>query len=139
MGAVTLSTSEVFGGAVQSIREKLSADTAWLSRVRALADFLDDAWRIPGTDYRIGAESVIGLIPGWGDLVAAALSCVILVEAARHGARMATLAEMAMNILIDFVIGLVPVVGDLGDVAFKANRRNVAVLEREFGVEPAAR
>ena len=107
-----------------------------ISRLKRLAWLLDSAIRIPGTSFRIGLDGLIGLIPGIGDLVAGAASSYILLHAVRLGAPMAITLRMAMNILFEAVIGVIPVVGDIFDFAFKANLRNVQLL-LDFDVAPA--
>lgn len=103
-----------------------------LTRIRALATLLDNAFRIPGTNFRIGWDSVIGLIPGVGDLATAIASASIVGYAMRLRVRKRVLARMMANLGIDVTIGAVPLIGDLFDAAFKSNMRNVALLEREL-------
>ena len=91
---------------------------------------LDDSIPIPGTRFRIGVESIIGLIPGAGDLAGGAFSLYILLQAARMGVPRPLLVRMGTNLVIDVVVGAVPVLGDLFDAGFKANLRNLALLER---------
>jgi hypothetical protein len=103
---------------------------AELRRARALARVLDTAIGIPGTPLRIGVDALLGLIPGGGDLAGAALSGYIVLTAYRRGATPAVLWRMLANVLIDTVVGTIPVLGDLFDVAWKSNTRNVELLER---------
>ncbi len=98
------------------------------SRLRRLAWLLDSSIRLPG-GFRIGADGLIGLVPGIGDLVGSALSSYIVVEAARLGAPASVLLRMLVNVALETVVGVIPVVGDLFDMAFKANQRNVALLD----------
>lgn len=100
-----------------------------MGRLRSFARALDTAARIPGTDIRFGLDALLGLIPGAGDVAGGLASGYILVEGARLGASRATLLRMLGNILLEVFVGAVPVVGDLFDVAWKANRRNVELLE----------
>ena len=97
-------------------------------RLRRLARLLDSSIRLPG-GFRIGVDGLIGLVPGVGDLVGAGLSSYIVVQAARMKAPPRVLARMTWNVLLELVIGSVPVLGDLFDMVFKANERNVALLE----------
>ena len=97
--------------------------------VRRLARLLDAAVRIPGTNIRVGLDALLGLIPGLGDAIGAALSGYIVLAAARLGIPKSVLARMLVNLGIDTVVGAVPVLGDLFDVAFRANTRNVALIE----------
>jgi len=96
---------------------------------RRLAQLLDAAVRIPGTDIRIGLDAILGLIPGIGDLTGTALSGSIVLTAARLGASKAVLARMIFNLGIDTLIGAVPLAGDLFDLGWRANLRNVALLD----------
>jgi hypothetical protein len=105
-------------------------DPRGVERLRRLAVLLDDSIPIPGTGYRIGVESIVGLVPGVGDLVGGAFSLYILLQAARMGVPRALLARMGWNLAVDVVGGAVPVLGDLFDAGFKANMRNLALLER---------
>jgi hypothetical protein len=105
-------------------------DPARVERLRRLAVLLDDSIPIPGTRFRIGVESIIGLIPGAGDLAGGAFSLYILLQAARMGVPRPLLVRMGTNLVIDVVVGAVPVLGDLFDAGFKANLRNLALLDR---------
>lgn len=102
---------------------------ARLARVRLLARVLDDQFRIPGTSYRVGVDPLIGLVPGVGDALGALLSTWVLVAAARLGAPATVLARMGLNIAIDSIAGLLPLVGDLFDAGYKTNARNLRLLE----------
>lgn len=101
-----------------------------LRRARAVARVLDSAVGIPGTPIRVGLDAVLGLIPGGGDVASAALGGYIVMAAVRRGAPKAVLARMVFNVLLDTVVGSVPVLGDLFDVVYRSNQRNVALLER---------
>ena len=105
-------------------------------RLERLASLSDDRFRIPGTSIRFGLDAVVGLIPGVGDLASGALSAYPVWVAIEAGARRRTIARMGANVLIDMVVGSIPLVGDLFDVGFRANRRNVELLFREFGEPP---
>lgn len=107
--------------------EPRPAETA--DDVRKLARLLDAAVRIPGTNIRVGLDALLGLVPGVGDAVGAALSGYIIVAAARLGLPKSVIARMLVNLGVDTVVGAVPVVGDLFDIAFRANTRNVALIE----------
>jgi hypothetical protein len=99
--------------------------------MRLLARFLDNAIPVPMTQYRVGFDALIGLIPGIGDAITFALASYIVFEAWRMGASKSTLAKMAGNIVLDLAVGLVPAVGDVLDVFFKASARNLALFEAE--------
>ncbi|MDJ0536256.1 MAG: DUF4112 domain-containing protein [Xenococcaceae cyanobacterium MO_207.B15] len=107
-----------------------------VNRLRRLSHLLDNAIPIPGTGYSIGIDPILGLVPGGGDTVAGALSAYIVIEAARMGLPPKVLWEMTGNILLDSILGIVPVLGDLFDVAWKANVRNIALLEKHLYIAP---
>lgn len=101
-----------------------------LARARTLARLLDSAARVPGTNIRFGADAVIGLIPGLGDIGGAALAGYLVILAQRLGVPRAVVLRMLANVAVDTIAGSVPVIGDLFDVAYKSNLKNVALLER---------
>jgi C4-dicarboxylate transporter len=119
-----------FAGTSGSLRERLD-------RLDSLSRLLDIAFTVPGTNIRFGAESIMRLVPGIGDAAASALSCLILYEAHRLGVPRRVMIRMAGNVAIEAAAGAVPVIGDLFDVAFRANRRNVQILREYFGLEVA--
>jgi hypothetical protein len=106
------------------------ADAARLRRLRRFAHWLDDGLKLPGIPVRVGLDPIIGLVPGLGDAAGAILSAWIVVEGVRLRASRATLARMVYNIAVDAIGGVVPVVGDVFDVVWKASLKNVALLER---------
>lgn len=95
-----------------------------------LAWWLDERFRIPGTNVRVGLDGLIGLIPGIGDTATTLVSAWIVYRAWRMGVPRTVLTRMAANVAVDYVAGTIPLVGDVFDVAFKANRRNIALLQR---------
>ena len=101
-----------------------------MQRLRKLAWVLDRS--IPIGRWRIGIDPILGILPGAGDWIAAVLSLYVVYESARLGAPGALLLRMGGNILIEAVIGTVPVVGDLFDFAWQANTRNLALIERHY-------
>ncbi len=103
-----------------------------LRRTRLAARLLDSALRVPGTERRVGLDPIVGLIPGYGDALAAALSMYVVGEAAVAGAPKGTLLRMCANVAVDALVGSVPVLGDLFDAGWKANERNVALLEEHL-------
>lgn len=107
-----------------------TAGEAALRRARFVSDLLDDAVEIPGTDIRVGLDPVLGIISGYGDAVAAAMSLYPIFEAYRLGAPKRTLAKMLSLVAVDFVFGSVPVLGTVFDTFWKANTWNVRTLER---------
>lgn len=100
-----------------------------------LAWLLDNSIKIPGTSWKIGLDGILGLIPGVGDLAAGGLSTYILYQAVKLKVPKAILARMTLNILLESVIGVIPVVGDLFDFIFKANQRNVDLM-RQYVLNP---
>jgi hypothetical protein len=109
---------------------------ARLVSLRRFAEWLDAGIRVPGTRLRFGLDPILGLIPGGGDAAGALLAGWILVAAVRLGASPATLIRIAANVVTDAVVGAIPLIGDLFDFAWKANLRNVAILEQHLS-EPA--
>ena len=93
-----------------------------------LSHLLDDAIRIPGTSIRFGLDGVMALIPGVGDLLQGLASSIIILAAWSRGVPKITLTRMVANVGIEVLVGLVPIAGDAFDIAWKANRRNYALL-----------
>lgn len=104
---------------------------------RALARLLDAAIRIPGTNFRIGLDPILGLMPGLGDVAGAGLAGYTVLVAARFGAPRSVILRMLGNVAFDTLVGTVPLLGDLFDAGWKANTRNVALLE-QFLERPAS-
>ncbi|HET9707314.1 MAG TPA: DUF4112 domain-containing protein [Gemmatimonadales bacterium] len=101
-----------------------------VQRLQRLARLWDSAFHVPGTRLAFGLDPLVGLVPGIGDAAGALVSGYIVLEAARLGVPAATLARMLANIGIDALIGALPVAGDIFDVAWKSNLKNVALIER---------
>jgi hypothetical protein len=112
---------------------RFDVDEARLQRLDAFADLLDARFRVPGTGWRFGLDSIVGLVPGVGDVATAAVALWVLWQSHRLGASKGILARMAGNVVVDAVFGSVPLVGDIFDATFKSNRRNVALLRRHLG------
>jgi hypothetical protein len=112
-------------------------DDSGITRARALAKLLDSAARVPGTSIRFGLDPVLGLVPVVGDLAGAALSGYIVLVGVRVGAPRAVVLRMLGNIAVDTIVSSVPMLGDIFDVGWKSNMRNVALLERHLE-QPAA-
>ena len=106
-----------------------------LARLRTIARVLDDVARVPGTNIRFGLDALLGLLPGAGDAVTGAVATYAIVVAAKVGAPPAVIARMALNVLLDVAAGTIPVLGDIFDIGWKANRKNVQLLER-YQAEP---
>lgn len=110
-----------------------SADvTAALGRLDTLAKIMDSAFRLPGTEVSIGFDGLLGLVPVVGDAVSAAIGGYIIWEARKLGASRWVVARMSANTLLDTIVGSIPIVGDVFDVAYKSNRKNVALLRRHL-------
>lgn len=118
----------------QSTASKLDPEVRrkLLKQSDQFAEILDNAIRIPGTNIRIGLDSVIGFIPGIGDAAGLGLSLLVVGQAWRAGIPKPVLAKMLGNVALDGVLGLVPIVGDLFDVVFRANDRNMKILREEL-------
>lgn len=101
----------------------------WLDRT---ANLLDNRFRIPGTKIRFGLDFIIGLIPYVGDMIGLAISGLLLLVMARNGASGMVALKMVGNILLDAAVGVFPFIGDLFDLGYKANRRNVNLLQQHY-------
>jgi hypothetical protein len=115
--------------------ERAKADhskRAAVERLDMLARLFDTAFLLPGTNIRFGIESVMRLVPGIGDAAASALSCWLLYEAKRLDIPNHVFARMVANVAIEGLVGAVPFIGDMFDVGFRANRRNVNILREHF-------
>jgi Domain of unknown function (DUF4112) len=110
-----------------------------LDALRRWAVLLDSAFRIPGTGIRFGLDAIIGLIPGVGDISTPAFAGLLLMQAVRMRLPVVVQARMVLNAAFDMLIGLVPILGDLADIGWKANLKNLALLERHArpGIAPA--
>lgn len=113
----------------QENRTESEAQEAMLQMLRRLAYFLDFAFQVPYTKFRVGMDGILGLIPGIGDAIGTVLSLFIVIQAMRFGLPVASVTRMLYNVAIDTLIGTVPILGDLFDVAWKANMKNIEILE----------
>lgn len=131
---VTLHPQAAFAIPVDSIQagkfDSLEKEKELLRRIRMLAILLDNQFRIPGTNFRFGWDSVIGLVPGFGDVATGLLSAYIVYLAHQLNVPRDVLAKMIVNVVIDVSAGMVPVVGDVLDVAWRANLKNIRLLEQ---------
>src|ERR1700737_3313619 len=93
-----------------------------------LSHLLDDFIKVPGTSIRFGLDGIVGVIPGIGDVIGGVASCIIIVAAWIRGVSYGTVLRMVANVGIEVVVGSVPVLGDMFDIAWRANRRNYALL-----------
>ena len=101
-----------------------------LAALRRLQRWLDDAYRIPGTNIRFGWDAVVGLVPWVGDVTTALMACGIIVQAHQMRVPRVIQLRMMLNVAVDLLAGLVPFVGDVADVFWKSNKKNFALLER---------
>jgi hypothetical protein len=105
-----------------------------LTRLRRVSKILDNAIAIPGTKISFGLDPILGLIPGGGDTITGGIAAYIVVEAARMGVPREILGKMVSNIVIDSFAGTIPVVGDLFDLGWKANVKNIELLEKHLDI-----
>ena len=117
----------------QPIEVDVTDEPPGMERVRTIADLLDEAIELPVLNYKIGLDPVLGLLPVGGDAVSAGISLYIVAEGARMGASKDAIIKMLTNVVLDAVGGSIPVLGTVFDAVFKANERNVKLLEEEFG------
>ena len=106
-----------------------------IARLDALANLLDTAFFIPGTNIRFGMDGIIGLVPGIGDAITTVMSLYIVREARELGAPRHLIARMLMNVALDSVVGAVPLVGDAFDVMWRAKRRHMTLLRDHLARE----
>lgn len=123
------------GGTTRSTPADVIA--AELAGIDSLSEWLDSRFRIPGTNVRFGADALAGVVPGVGDTAGLVASAYVIARAVRLGARGWTLTRMVSLATVDAVFGLVPVLGTVFDVVFKANQRNVELLRRHV-IDPGA-
>lgn len=112
-----------------------STPDADIARLDTLASFLDNRFRIPGTEIRFGLDAIIGLVPYVGDIAGFALSGILFSVMLKRGAGPLTLLRMMGNFVLDALVGAIPLLGDLFDFGFKANRRNVDLLKKYYAEE----
>jgi hypothetical protein len=105
-------------------------------RLEVLAQWMDNAFHIPGLGIRFGLDALVGLIPGVGDTASSLVSLYILNAARQHGVPRVTMMRMAANVAIDYLLGAVPFLGDAFDVYWKANLRNVELLRQHVAAPP---
>ena len=110
-----------------------SVPLANIERLRRLAWLIDAIGRVPGTRFRFGLNSVIGLAPGAGDALLTLISLYIVFEAVRLGLPRRRIFRMLANVGVEATLGALPLLGDLFDVMWKTNLRNVAIIDQHFG------
>ena len=118
--------------------DELRDDPRW-TQARQLADLLDTRFRIPGTQQTFGLDAILGIVPGVGDVAGLVASAFVVTQAVRLGARGWTLASMLVTIALDATVGSVPIAGTVFDVVYRANTRNVQLLEEHVTDATAAR
>ncbi len=121
---------------IQSSARKAPAESSIpqsVHNLQRLADWMDTAFEIPGTGIRFGLDALIGLVPGMGDTVTSLIALYIVGAASRMGVPRVTLIRMITNVGIDWLVGIIPFLGDVFDVYWKANQRNMAILRGHLG------
>jgi hypothetical protein len=101
-----------------------------LSWLRWWADLLDSRFRVPGTRVRFGIDPILSLVPGLGDLASPAYTLLLLVQGLRQRVPKVVIARMILNALVDALIGIIPIAGTVGDIFWRANTANLALVER---------
>lgn len=110
-------------------------DEAAIERMHAVVRLLDDGFELPVLGVRVGLDPILGVLPIAGDSVAAAVGLYIVAESARLGVSYGTIARQLLNIAVDLCIGSIPAVGDVFDLAFRSNRRNLNLALEDLGVD----
>ncbi len=100
--------------------------------IHTLSSLMDNRFRIPGTNIHFGFDALIGLIPGVGDLISFLISAYIISVATKNGASGYVRSRMILNVAVDTIIGAIPFIGDIFDVGFKANQKNMRLLDQYF-------
>jgi hypothetical protein len=113
-------------------QKRVDINNPQIRKLQTVAKLMDSQFVIPGTSIRFGLDALIGLIPGVGDLATFGISGFMLVIMAQNGASGFVLARMILNVLIDTAIGAIPLLGDLFDVGFKANTKNVRLMQEYY-------
>ncbi len=107
-----------------------------LTELTALTEWLDTKFTLPGTSIRFGLDALLGILPGIGDTIATGLSLYIVHQAHQLGTPLFTKIRMCWNIFIDWLIGLIPLIGDIFDIGFKANSKNLHLLKSHLEKHP---
>ena len=113
----------------------MSVDPQELSRLDRLAFWLDNAVRIPGTNIRVGLDGFLGLIPGVGDVAASLMSFYIISKAIGARLPLPVIGAMVGNVVLELLVGSIPLLGDIFDFAWKANTKNVALIKQHSGIK----
>jgi hypothetical protein len=123
----------------RSWRERAAAGLFDDKNLDLLSHLLDDFLRVPGTPIRFGLDGIVGFIPGLGDVAGGLASTILIVAAWVRGVPRIVLARMVLNVAIETLAGSVPVLGNLFDIGWRANRRNYALLADSVGASPELR
>lgn len=121
---------------VYRIDPQLDLD-ADLARVRTLALLMDANFEVAG--FKFGWDAILGLVPGVGDALSAVVGMYPIYIARKHGFGRTVAARMALNLFADWAIGVVPLIGDVFDIAFRSNLKNLKLLERAAGSRISSR
>lgn len=113
----------------QSYAKEENPHASARARLDAVARLMDNAFVVPGTNIRVGADALLNVVPGAGTLLATGVSAYLVWEARQLGAPRSLMGKMALNVGVDAAISMVPLVGWVGDVFFRANVRNVKLLQ----------
>lgn len=105
-------------------------------RLQRIAKLMDSQIRVPGLGLKIGADAVLGLVPGFGDVLTGAIGAYLIYEAQRLGVPRSAIVRMIANIAVDTAIGAIPLFGDVWDFFFRANDRNMQILASHIGGLP---
>jgi hypothetical protein len=105
-------------------------------RLQRIAKLMDSQIRVPGIGLKIGADAVLGLVPGFGDILTGAIGAYLIYEAQRLGVPRSAIVRMVANIAVDTAIGAIPLFGDVWDFFFRSNDRNMQILARHIGGLP---
>lgn len=114
------------------MKQQPFANNPQLRHLEVLAKLMDSQFKIPGTNMRFGLDAIIGLVPGAGDLTTFGISGFMLYIMAQNGASGFVMARMVLNVLIDTLIGAIPLLGDLFDIGFKSNTRNLRLMQEHY-------
>ncbi len=103
-----------------------------LHLARTIFRVMDEAFTVPGTNFKFGIDPLLGFLPVAGDAVSLVVSGLVVMLAVRQGVNFSTLLKMTGNVMLDFLVGSIPVLGNIFDFGFKANRRNLSLLEKFY-------
>lgn len=113
----------------KDMNQQLQRDITWVNR---MAWLMDDRFRLKGTKFRFGLDPLINLVPFLGDIIGFSISFLLVLVMWRNGASRKVVMLMIINVLIDLTIGAIPVIGNLFDFFFKANKKNVILLNQYY-------